>query len=287
MIMQEQHTDNQADQEDDKFARAYLALVHRGLQQKRATPVVKRKESEAHYVDALEAATDEHAYELLVQAVDTDPGNAAALRELKDYFDLTLEEDLLATRGIVAIAEKRLGKKGFTDNAGHFWSFLETRPYMQARADLANLLYEADMTDEAIAEWEALLALNPNDDQGARHFLIATCLEYGHLDKARALFDRFPNEAGEGALFVWCGVLERLLLQDDAGAAAALAVARTVNGFAEAYLLGHRQLPKELPDAYTPGSREEASFYAPILCQTWSAHPAAVKWLEAQPKARK
>ena len=36
-----------------------------------------------------------------------------------------------------------LGPRGFKQYAGHFWGFLETRPYMRARAGLAGTLLQA------------------------------------------------------------------------------------------------------------------------------------------------
>ena len=289
MIMQEtDHEEPTADQSQDAArAQAFLALVNRGLAQKRATPVAMRKRAEALHSDALDAATDEDEYGLLVDAVGADPGNAAVLLDLKEYFDFTLEEDLQVVRGIVEIAERRLGKKGLKEYAGHFWGFLETRPYMRARGALASLLVEAGRLDEAAAEWEALLALNPNDNQGFRYFLLPLSLERGRLDKAAELFRAYPGEDGLSVLFAWCRVLGGLLRKDEARASLALAAARKQNGFAEAYILGHRQIPKDLPERYAPGSREEAASYAPELFSAWSAHPEALKWLASQPKPRK
>jgi hypothetical protein len=74
-------------------------------------------------------------------------------------------------------------------------------------------------------------------------------------------------------------VLERLLSGDKASATKALAVARKQNAHMEAYLKGHRKLPKNLPGSYKPGSKEEALCYADILMAVWKAHPAAVTWL--------
>ncbi len=288
MIMQETETQERPHSSDEKLrTQAFLSLVRFGLGQKRVTPVAKRKRAEALYADALDADSDENEYWLLVDAIRADPGSAEVLLALKEHFDLSLEEDLDATRGIVALAERRLGKKGFKDYAGQFWGFLETRPYMRARGDLASLLVEADRLDEAAAEWEALLALNPNDNQGFRYLLLPFSLERARLDKAAALFDAYPGEDKQSIVFCWCRVLERLLRGDEAGAAGVLAAARKQNGFVEAYILGHRQLSTNVPERYAPGSREEADAYAPELLSAWSAHPDALKWLARQPKPRK
>lgn len=287
MIMREADGDVPCAPQEEELTGPFLSLILDGLTQKRTTPVLKRKRAEALYFDALEAPTDEDEYRMLVEAAYLDPGNADVLLELKEFFDLSLEEDLKATSGIVAIAERRLGKKGFKNYAGLFWGVLETRPYMRARGELANLLVEAGRLDEAAAEWEALLALNPNDNQGFRYFLLPFALERARLDKADALFNAYPNEDKQSIIFCWCRVLECVLRKDEARASQALAIARARNGFAEAYILGHRQIAKETPERYAPGSREEADSYALELQSAWNAHPEALKWLARQPKAKK
>lgn len=287
MIMPEQGAEELPANEDELLAKAFLSLVQFGLGQKRATPVAMRKRAEALYVDALDATSDEEEYNGLVDAIRADPASAEILLALKDHFELTLEEDIEATRGIVALAERRLGKKVFAECAGLFWGYLETRPYMCARGDLASLLVESGRLEEAAAEWEALLALNTNDNQGFRYLLLPFYLERARLDKADALFRAYPEEDKLCVVFTWCRVLECLLREDEALAARALSAARKQNGFAESYILGHRRLPKDFPERYAPGSREEAESYAPELRSAWAAHPEALKWLARQPKPRK
>jgi hypothetical protein len=87
-------------------------------------------------------------------------------------------------------------------------------------------------------------------------------------------------------VFAWSRVLAALLRNDEARAVEALADARRQNGFIEAYLLGHRRVPKDRPERYQLGSREEAESYAAELVSAWSAHPGALKWLARQPKSR-
>ena len=41
----------------------------------------------------------------------------------------------------VKAGERVLGKELFTEAVGHFWGMVETRPYMRARAGLANCLW--------------------------------------------------------------------------------------------------------------------------------------------------
>ena len=63
------------------------------------------------------------------------------------------EEALEYYRKGVEVGEQALGAKGFREYAGHFWGFLETRPYMRAREGLAatlNALGEVDADELGI-----------------------------------------------------------------------------------------------------------------------------------------
>jgi hypothetical protein len=52
---------------------------------------------------------------------------ARSIEEARDYY----------AKGVEA-GELALGPRGFKRYAGHFWGFLETRPYMRARAGLGH-----------------------------------------------------------------------------------------------------------------------------------------------------
>jgi tetratricopeptide (TPR) repeat protein len=71
----------------------------------------------------------------------------------------------LYAKGVEA-GELALGPQGFEAYAGHFWGFLETRPYMWARAGLASTLVQLGDVEGALAHYRDMLKLNPNDNQG-------------------------------------------------------------------------------------------------------------------------
>ena len=48
------------------------------------------------------------------------------------------------------------------------------------------------------------------------------------------------------------------------------------------YVKGQRPLPRGLPEAYAPGSKEEAICFAENVRAAWKKHPAALKWLKMQ-----
>ena len=72
-----------------------------------------------------------------------------------------------------------LGKEAFETEMRHFWGLLETRPYLRARAGLAQSLWDCGLHDAAIAHWRGILRLIPNDNQAIRYVLAARLLERG------------------------------------------------------------------------------------------------------------
>ncbi len=233
--------------------------------------------------DAWEAPTDEREYELLFEALQIDPGNTDALLGILHHSPVALADEIGLLRKIVTVAERRLGPKTFTESGGYFWGFIETRPYMRARQRLADALREAGQLEAAIIEWEQMLKLNPNDNQGIRYSILPAYLALGRVDSAASLFEAY-DETQLSTVFAWCRVLERHLSGDLPGAVAALDVARTQNPFTEPYLRGHKRLPKHLPESYAIGTKEEASCFAELLIMVWQLHPEAHKWLTREPR---
>ena len=264
-------------------ALALMRSLEQQMAQMQGTPP---DEAQQLYYDAMEAATDEDEFELIQKALKLDPGNVDALLAVLQHRPLGEEDEIEVLRKIVALGEQRLGQKAFKNCAGGFWGSIETRPYMRARVQLAEALRGAGRLDEAIVEWEAMLELNPNDNQAVRYALLACYLALKRLDGAARLFAKY-DECPWNTMFAWGRVLERWLVGDTAGAEQALAVARKQNAHAEAYLKGHKRLPNHLPEAYAPGSKEEAVCFAETLMVTWLAHPKALEWLAAQSRGRR
>ena len=71
---------------------------------------------------------------------------ARSVEEARDYY----------AKGVEA-GELALGPRGFKEYAGHFWGFLETRPYMRARAGLAGTLVKLGDVAGALAHYRDML----------------------------------------------------------------------------------------------------------------------------------
>jgi len=230
--------------------------------------------------DAMEADDINTAVELAMQAVELDRRCVDALVILAHASSDSPDELIENLEMAVWIGVQALGEDFFKENRGHFWGLIETRPYMRARQELAELLRDAGRIDEAIAHYEAMLDLNPDDNQGIRDLLLACYLMQGDLDGARWVFDE--NEDDSSATFQWSRVLERHLAGDEAKAATLLAEARKDNAFVEPYLTGQKQAPSTLPDYFSSGHESEAKYVAVNLRPAWKGHRKSVAWLKAQ-----
>jgi tetratricopeptide (TPR) repeat protein len=70
-----------------------------------------------------------------------------------------------------------------------YWLEIDTRPYMRARHGLGLTLMQLHRYDEALKEFEILMDLNPNDNQGIRFLLPDAHHFLGDLEKAEKLYE--------------------------------------------------------------------------------------------------
>lgn len=213
---------------------------------------------------ALEASPDcADAYVLLAEEEAETPEEACGLYE----------------KGMQA-GMRALGEKYFTkEYEGMFWGLLETRGYMRARAGLAECLEYLDRSDEAIAHYEALLHLNPNDNQGVRYQLEGLLIRQNMNIQAGKLLEEYKEDASA----IWAysrALLAFRRLGPSVPADAALRRALRTNPYAPPYLIGTKPLPEELPDFMGFGDENEAIDYAAGHFGNWWGTPGAIPWLK-------
>jgi tetratricopeptide (TPR) repeat protein len=199
------------------------------------------------------------AYVLLAEAT-RDPKAAQALYE----------------QGVEA-GERALGPRPFTEDIGHFWGIIETRPYMRARRGLAEVLWVRGARQEAIGHATDLLRLNPGDNQGIRYLLANWLLAEGEDDALERLLKAYPDEAS--AQWAYTRALWTFR-RNGAGAAAtrALKAALRTNPHVPFYLFGLRELPEELPGYIGFGDESEAVAYVAEAITTWIDTAGALDW---------
>jgi tetratricopeptide (TPR) repeat protein len=239
-----------------------------------------REQAQELAANAMQAPTKARALALSRRAVELDPDCVDALVNLAGLESKTPEQAIERLKVAVAVGERSLGAGYFQENKGYFWGLYETRPYMRARHRLADMLLAAERVDEAIGHLEAMLELNPGDNQGIREILLGACLTVSNLEGARRVLTAYEDDGS--AVFAWGRVLERVLSQQFTEAEAALAEARKGNRFVELYLTRAKKLPRNMPTMYSMGSMEEAQLCLEALSGAWGEHPKAVFWLMAQ-----
>lgn len=218
--------------------------------------------------------------QLAKQAIETCPDCADAYVILAERTgDLQRRRDLYAKA--VEAGRRALGQERFQEDVGHFWGMTDTRPYMRARFGLAQCLDTMGRTEEAAGHYQALLRLNPGDNQGVRFILVPKLIQLGHDSPALKILDEYGDSPMAAALY------SRALLAfraegDSAAAAASLRQARQANPHVGKYLLAEAELPPGLPSSYGLGSEEEALICATELLEAWQETAGAVEWLDDQ-----
>ncbi len=196
---------------------------------------------------------------------------------LAEHTDIGSDEALdLWQRGVEA-GKEALGAD-FEKLAGEFWGFLETRPYMRARFGLAWALWKRDAREEAIDHLRAMLALNPNDNQGVRYILAGWLVDTGRDADLGKLLKQYRDD--DMAAWCWTTALAAFRGEGDNPASRkALTKAMQSNAHVSSYLLGDQPLPKTLPPFTSPGRIDEAVHYAAEGRSGWIATPGALDWV--------
>jgi tetratricopeptide (TPR) repeat protein len=193
-----------------------------------------------------------------------DPDCTEAQHLMVSLAPMDLDSRIRLMRETVDKAERNMGESFIRENTGHFWRTLSTRPYMRAKRELAELLSAAGRLTDAIAVFEQMLELNPDDNLGTRFPLLGLYLATDQPERVNSLIARFPDEERILGSVAWARVLERWLSggPDNAEAEAALEKARKVNPFAERYVSGARPMPEESPQYYRPSEESDAQMCA-------------------------
>ena len=262
-----------------------LALMERMMQEigmQEDISETNEERAQMRFYDAMEAKTPQEMTKILEEVLRLDPENVDARLKVLGLAEPGEVDAIESLRDIVETAARKLGPEGFAEYKPHFWGFLETRPYMRARQQLAAELESAGRLEAAVKEYEGMLELNPNDNQGVRYSLLACYLALDRRAEARALIKRYPDDVKYNPVFAWGVVLLRYLTPRKTGLVNALTAARKQNSHIEAYLKGHRRVPKNLPHGYSLGSKEEAICYAGNVIMAWHRHHEVLGWLVSQ-----
>jgi tetratricopeptide (TPR) repeat protein len=184
----------------------------------------------------------------------------------------------LYAKGVEA-GELALGTEGFADYAGHFWGFLETRPYMRARAGLAGVLLKLGEEDAAIGHLRAMLELNPGDNQGIRYLLLGCLLRRDDAAAVKQLLAAYNDEYSAHWLYTRALVAFRDGDAEEPRVAKLVRDAWSANPHVPAILAGTRRPVTSNNGYVTMGGADEATDYVVECGGAWHQTPGAVVWL--------
>ncbi len=219
----------------------------------------------------------EEAIQLARKALEISPDCADAYVLLAERGATRLEQMLAYLRAGVEAGERALGPETFEREAGRFWGILETRPYMRARKDLAEVLSMLGEHDAAIAHFKDLLELNPGDNQGNRYLLADCLLATNRHEELAALLEDYQDDAFSSWSYTRALLLFRLGGETEA-ADRALDEALEANVFVPAYLFGKRKI-RRTPEYVQIGGESEAIDYAYTGIGHWRNTYGALRWL--------
>lgn len=230
--------------------------------------------------EALEAS-GKRRVELARKALAVSPDCADAYVLLAEETARTPKEAKPLYEQGVAAGERALGERAFAEDAGHFWGIIETRPYMRARAGLAQCLWALGERRPAIDHMADMLRLNPDDNQGIRYLLLSWLMSEGDDAAATRLLGQYKDEYSAAWLYARALLAFR---REGAGATAArlLTKAMQYNPYVPMYLLGLKKFPRRPPDFVGIGDENEAVDYIGGSLDIWMKTPGVLPWLAAR-----
>ena len=258
--------------------RSLTQLARAVVQRGETLPQVARLDMAQQLVhQAWETPSPRRRVELAQQAIAISADCADAYLLLAEFTGNLAEARDLHQKAMLA-GERALGQRAFAEDVGHFWGLLETRPYMRARAGLASCLWHLGDLRGAIEHYQAMLRLNPNDNQGLRYVLVGCLLATDQDEAAERLLAQYEDE-GAAAWVYSAALLAYRKHGDTSESREKRGEALKANPFVWPFLLGRRPISKHLPDLIGYGDESEAVAYAADHKAAWKKAPGAIAWL--------
>ena len=216
-------------------------------------------------------------FESAQQALITDPENAEAYIFLAENETNVNQAISLFERALLA-AERTLGKEFLIEAKGAYWGIFETRPYMRAKAGLADCYMHTNQLDMVLSIYEEMLVLNPNDNQGVRYLLSTILLRKKIFWRYDALRKTYKEDA---AAYLYYNDVICLFMKTGKSSKAnkALEKAYKSNEYVIEYLPGYINMPQEMPACMSLGDPSEAVNYVSESWQLWTDKKGALDWL--------
>jgi tetratricopeptide (TPR) repeat protein len=265
-------------EEANEFISQFVGTKDIPLPERELTPL---EQAQDKMYEAWEARSRKARVRLAREALAISPDCADAYVLLAEETARTPYEALKLYEEGVRAGERALGPEAFAENAGHFWRILETRPYMRARAGVAECLWEMGEAGQAAEHYQELLRLNPGDNQGNRYMLAQLLLQEGRDEELGALLKEYEEEAS----VEWAYTRALWLFRSEGASSRAsrtLQEAFDENRFVPIFMLDLQQLPEDPPEYISPGGESEAVDYLINNGDYWVDTPGAFEWFVEQ-----
>ena len=202
--------------------------------------------------------------------------------ELNEMVDILLNDDSPAIReaisGVIDLFVQSFGEGFIEENKGHFWLIQDTRAYMMLRARRAEFAFSEKRYQACADELAELLELNPNDNQANRYRLLNCYVLLQQWGNVQTLLTRFDEQS---AFTLATQALTLFALQQDSKQARdAKNQLKKYNKYIEKFLTGQAKMPKETPEYYGLGDKNEAVYYLVFGGkQAWQSVSGSLFWL--------
>jgi len=227
---------------------------------------------------AYECGEADQARELVTRALDLDPACVDALTVQAFLADEDVGTLVSSLDHNLTVAENTLGEEFFAEYMGDFWPMVEARPYMRTVKQLAEVLWGIGRRFDAVAHYENLIDLDPDDHMGNASLLLGYYLSMGEVQRSWDLLEDFDDQ--ENTVCAWAWVLLFVLTGDEEAAMDGLQHAMELNPYVASLLVGLAEDPiEEVPAYFTVGSEEEAQYTIQILGEAWERAGEAQWWL--------
>jgi tetratricopeptide (TPR) repeat protein len=214
---------------------------------------------------------------LIKQALELDPNNADAYNYLASV-ENDVDKALTLYRQAEEAGERALGEEFMEENKGHFWGLIETRPYMRAKAGVADCLYAKNRMNAAVEVYREMIELNPNDNQGVRYLLSTILLGKKDLSDYESFIKKYEGE--DSAVWLYNNALYHFKkMGKSTKSETELMKAYKFNPHVMEFMLGLKELPKEMPQFIGRGDENEAAAYIVDAIHTWGKTNGALDWM--------
>ena len=153
---------------------------------------------------------------------------------------------------------------------------------MRSLEGLANEYRHTGRLEEAIAIYENMLLLNPNDNQGIRYSLVSNLIATKKITEAQHLLKQYDELS---AFWIYSHVLLAYITNDKKKASVAKQALK-INSFIPKLLKYYADNIQSIlhldpieSEFYTIGSKEEAEIYSKENFTVWYTNSGAIEWL--------